>query len=77
MTRVEACPRRRVVLAHGGLSVDDCVLEPGEVYLSLPVFPGGAVSRKEGLMSIIAYRLVVRKERRLVGVWFAEPVDEG
>mmetsp|Transcript_11692 Transcript_11692/g.34802 ORF Transcript_11692/g.34802 Transcript_11692/m.34802 type:complete len:218 (-) Transcript_11692:924-1577(-) len=66
----------RVVLAHGGLSVDDCVLEPGELYLSIPVFPGGTVSRKEGLMSIIAYRLVVRKERRLVGVWFATPVEE-
>ena len=57
--------------------MDDCVLEAGELYLSLPAFAGGAaVSRKEGLMSIIAYRFAVRKERRLVGVWFAEPIEE-
>lgn len=71
----------RLAIEHGGLDVADCVLEPGEVYLSIPIFLGqdtATVSRKEGLMSIIAYRFVVRKERRLVGVWFAkEKVDVG
>ena len=59
----------RVQLAHDGLSVADCVLDAGDVSLSIPVFVGQSgttVSRKEGLMSIVAYRLLVRKERRLV-----------
>lgn len=70
----------RIVLAHRGLEVADCVLEAGDIYLSIPLFlsrPGSSavVSSKEGLMSIIAYRFVVRKERRLVGVWFASAKD--
>ena len=65
----------RVQLAHDGLSVADCVLDAGDVSLSIPVFVGQSgttVSRKEGLMSIVAYRLLVRKERRLVGVFYAQ-----
>ena len=67
----------RVVLQHEGLAVADCVLDAGDLYLSIPIFvgqSGATVSRKEGLMSIIAYRFVVRKERRLVGVFFAEEI---
>ena len=52
--------------------MSDCVLEAGELYLSIPLFPPATVSRKEGLLSIIAYRFGIRKERRLVGVFFAE-----
>ena len=59
----------RCLLTHGGLSVSDCVLEAGELYLSIPLFPPATVSRKEGLLSIIAYRFGIRKERRLVGVF--------
>mmetsp|Transcript_22867 Transcript_22867/g.71668 ORF Transcript_22867/g.71668 Transcript_22867/m.71668 type:complete len:223 (+) Transcript_22867:258-926(+) len=66
----------RMVLEHQGLEVSDCVLDPGELSLAIPFFPPATISRKEGLMSIIAYRFVVRKERRLVGVWFAEPLDD-
>ena len=67
----------RCVLAHGGLSVSDCLLEAGELYLSIPFFPPSTISRKEGLLSIIAYRFGIRKERRLVGVFFAEgPLED-
>ena len=65
----------RCLLTHGGLSVSDCELEPGDLYLSIPFFPPATVSRKEGLLSIIAYRFGIRKERRLVGVFFAEELD--
>jgi len=66
-------PTLRVRLAHDGLAVADCVLDAGDLDLAIPIFPNGLVSAKEGLMSIVAYRFVVRKERRLVGVWFATP----
>lgn len=67
----------RCVLAHTGLSISDCILEAGDLYLSIPFFPTLTVSSKEGLLSIIAYRFVVRKERRLVGVFFAEgPLED-
>ena len=67
----------RCLLTHGGLSVSDCELEAGELYLSIPFFPPATVSRKEGLLSIIAYRFGIRKERRLVGVFFAEgPLED-
>ena len=66
----------RCLLTHGGLSVSDCELEPGDLYLSIPFFPPATVSRKEGLLSIIAYRFGIRKERRLVGVFFAEGLLE-
>ena len=67
----------RCLLKHDGLAVPDCVLEPGDLYLSIPFFPPATVSRKEGLLSIIAYRFGIRKERRLVGVFFAEgPLED-
>ena len=67
----------RCLLTHGGLAVSDCVLEAGEIYLSIPFFPPATVSKKEGLLSIIAYRFGIRKERRLVGVFFAEgPLED-
>ena len=67
----------RCVLAHTGLSISDCILEAGDLYLSIPFFQPSTVSSKEGLLSIIAYRFVVRKERRLVGVFFAEgPLED-
>ena len=67
----------RCLLTHSGLAVSDCILEPGDLYLSIPFFPPANVSRKEGLMSIIAYRFGIRKERRLVGVFFAEgPLED-
>ena len=67
----------RCLLTHGGLSVSDCELEPGDLYLSIPFFPPATVSRKEGLLSLIAYRFGIRKERRLVGVFFAEgPLED-
>ena len=67
----------RCLLTHGGLAVSDCVLEAGELYLSIPFFPPSTVSKKEGLLSIIAYRFGIRKERRLVGVFFAEgPLED-
>ena len=57
--------------------MSDCVLEAGELYLSIPFFPPATVSKKEGLLSIIAYRFGIRKERRLVGVFFAEgPLED-
>ena len=64
----------RVSLCHDGLAVERIVLDAGTVDLSLPLFGGGVLSKKEGLMSIIAYRLLVRKERRLVGVFYAKPL---
>ena len=67
----------RCLLEHDGLAVSDCVLEAGELYLSIPFFPPATVSKKEGLLSIIAYRFGIRKERRLVGVFFAErPLED-
>ena len=67
----------RCLLTHGGLAVSDCVLEALELYLSIPFFPPSTISRKEGLLSIIAYRFGIRKERRLVGVFFAEgPLED-
>ena len=45
----------RMVLEHQGLEVSDCVLDPGELSLAIPFFPPATISRKEGLMSIIAY----------------------
>ena len=67
----------RCLLEHSGLAIQDCVLEAGELYLSIPFFPPATVSRKEGLLSIIAYRFGIRKERRLVGVFFAEgPLED-
>ena len=59
-------------VAHGGLSVSECELEPGDLFLSIRFFPPATVSRKEVLLAIIAYRFGIRKERRLVGVFFAE-----
>ena len=54
----------RCLLKHDGLAVSDCVLEAGELYLSVPFFPPATVSRKEGLLSIIAYRFGIRNISR-------------
>ncbi|KAJ1462347.1 hypothetical protein M885DRAFT_557116 [Pelagophyceae sp. CCMP2097] len=65
----------RVALDHAGLSVGDIYLKAGTVDLALPIFGGQKMlSAKEGLMSIVAYRFFVRKERRLVGTWRATQV---
>jgi len=67
----------RVSLSHGGFCVGDCALDAGTVDLALPAFPSKdalLLSSREGIMSIVAYRAFVRRERRMVGVWFATPL---
>ena len=59
----------RICLDHAGLEVSDVTLEAGELYLGVPYFGGRNVSQKPGTMTIIAYRFVVRKERRIVGTF--------
>lgn len=61
----------RVRLDHQGFSVGDCDMPQGFVDLAIPIFGNSVVSSKEGIMSIIAYRFGIRKERRIVGTWRA------
>mmetsp|Transcript_21458 Transcript_21458/g.27785 ORF Transcript_21458/g.27785 Transcript_21458/m.27785 type:complete len:168 (+) Transcript_21458:890-1393(+) len=63
----------RLKVKHDGFSVGDCDLDPGDLYLALPIF-GSVLSSKPGIMTIIAYRLLIRKERRIVGIWQVSPL---
>ena len=69
----------RLRLKHGGFCVGDCDLEDGSLDLALPVFKRSddslLLSSREGIMSIIAYRFLLRKERRIVGTWTVVPAE--
>lgn len=64
----------RLRIVHGGFSVGDCTLDKGAVDLAIPIFGDGLISSKEGIMTIVAYRFGIRKERRIVGTWRATPI---
>lgn len=67
----------RVQLEHDGFGVGDVILEPGTLDLAISAvnLPNNVtLIKRDGIATIIAYRWFVRKERRIVGTWYATPL---
>lgn len=67
----------KVQLEHDGFAVGDVILEPGTLDLAISAVKlptNVTLIKRDGIATIIAYRWFVRKERRIVGTWYATPL---
>ena len=85
LTRVRACmrtgkfPQERLkfVLEHSGIDREttgcDVDLPPGKLFFSITTL-GKALSQKGGGLSIEQFRWMIRRERRIVGIFKADRI---
>lgn len=70
--------RLKFVLEHSGISRDetgcDVDLPAGKLYFSITTL-GKALSQKGGGLSIEQFRFFIRRERRIVGIFRADPLS--